>query len=252
GAHLMAEKKSTDILFWTGCFGTYNSRNQQVTQAMINILKQASADFAVMGSAGKCCGDTARRLGNELLFRQLALANIETLNGYKFNTIITACPHCYNTLKNEYPELGGSYKVLHHSEFILQLIEAGRIKLQAGENIKVTFHDPCYLGRYNGRFEAPRQVLASIPGIELAEMRNIKNKSHCCGAGGGLIWLENNHLKKISALRAREAVKVKPDIVVNACPLCLGNLSDAVGSLEPGIKNLDIAEMINDALIERQ
>jgi Fe-S oxidoreductase/nitrate reductase gamma subunit len=244
GAPLISEKENTDILYWAGCFGAYDSRNNQVTQAMINILNQAGADFAVMGGEGKCCGDNARRLGNELLFQQLAKSNIKSLNNYKFNTIVTACPHCYNTLKNEYPEFGGSYSVLHHSEFILQLIESGKIKPKAAEKRKITYHDPCYLGRYNNIFSAPREVLASIPGVELAEMKSAESKSNCCGAGGGQIWQKDKRSIKMGSFRAQEAVNIEPDIVASACPLCLISLTDAVCSLEPGIKNMDIAEII--------
>ncbi|HEX3012605.1 MAG TPA: (Fe-S)-binding protein, partial [Syntrophomonadaceae bacterium] len=163
---------------------------------------------------------------------------------YKFNTIVTACPHCYNTLKNEYPELGGNFSVLHHSEYILQLIEAGQIKPLAGEKRKVTFHDPCYLGRYNQIFSAPRKVLASIPDVQLLEMRNTQSKSNCCGAGGGQIWQEDKRREKVSALRLQEAIRIKPDIIASACPLCLVTLTDASCRLESDIKNLDIAEMI--------
>lgn len=244
GVPLISEKKNTDILYWVGCFGAYDSRNSQVAQAMFTIFKKADIDFAVMGAEGKCCGDTARRLGNEVLYQQLATGNIQALNQYKFNAIVTACPHCYNILKNEYPELGGSYPVLHHSEFILQLIESGKIVPQASEKRKVTFHDPCYLGRYNNIISTPRKVLSSIPGVELAEMKSTKSKSHCCGAGGGQIWREDKYTKKMGALRAKEAIKVKPDIVASACPLCLVSMTDAVCSQEPGIKIMDIAEMV--------
>ncbi len=244
GVPLISEKKKTDILYWAGCFGAYDTRNSQVTQAMLMILNKADIDFAVMDGEGKCCGDTARRLGNELLFQQLATANIKALNNYKFNAIVTACPHCYNILKNEYPEFGGIYPVLHHSEYILQLIESGKILPKTNEKIKVTFHDPCYLGRYNNIISAPRKVLSSIPGLELAEMKSTKSKSHCCGAGGGQIWRENEYTKKMGALRAQEVIKVKPDIVASACPMCLVSMSDAVSSLDPGIKSMDIAEMV--------
>lgn len=243
-APLISEKIRTDILYWIGCVGTYDSRNKQVTQAMLNLLKKADVDFAVMGGEGKCCGDTARRLGNECLFQQLAAENINTLKRYKFNTIVTACPHCYNTLKNEYPALGGVYKVLHHSEFIIQLIESGKILPKAIDKRRVTFHDPCYLGRYNNITSAPRKVLASIPGVELTEMKSTKTKSHCCGAGGGQIWREHKLTKKISSLRAQEAINIKADIIASACPLCLLSMTDALCSLEPGLKILDIAEMI--------
>ncbi len=246
GVPFISEKKSADILYWAGCFGTYDSRNQQVARTMFKLFEKAGADFAVMGPEAKCCGDTARRLGNEPLFQELAAGNIKALNGYEFNTIVTACPHCYNTLKNEYPELGGVYRVLHHSEYIAGLIESGKIKPEAGEKRKVTYHDPCYLGRFNNVYSAPRRILTSIPGLELAEMRNRKEKSKCCGAGGGQIWLNNReYVEKISQVRAREAVKTEADIIVSACPLCLVTLGDAAVRLKPNIKNMDIAELIS-------
>lgn len=243
---LISEKKHTDVLYWPGCFGTYDKRNNKVTQVMLNLFKKAGVDFAVLGGEGNCCGDTARRLGNELLFQKLANANIKMLNGYNFRTIVTACPHCYNTLKNEYPELGGNYRVLHHTEYILELIESGKIVPSSMEKCRVTYHDPCYLGRYNSIYSAPRKILMSIPGVELVEMRNTKSKSCCCGAGGGRVWLDDQQKKKNSELRVKEAVKTNSDFIVSACPLCLVTLNDSVGTLESGIKNIDIAEIVND------
>jgi len=171
---LLREEQQTDVLYWLGCYGAYNSRNQKVTEAMINILDRAGVTYALLGEEEQCCGDSVRRLGNETLYQELAQKNVDTLNRYKFETILTHCPHCYNSLKNDYPQFGGQYQVMHHSEFILELIKTERLKLKGSDKRKVTFHDPCYLGRYNSIYNAPREVLTSIPGLELISPRTIE------------------------------------------------------------------------------
>ncbi len=245
---LLSEKKQTDILYWVGCFGSYESRTMNVSLAMFKILQKASIDYAIMGIEEKCCGDSVRRLGNERLFQQLALENINHLNNYKFKTIVTHCPHCYNTLKNEYPQFGGHYQVLHHSQFILELIQSGRIVPKAMNKTKVTFHDPCYLGRYNNIYDAPREVLSAIPGLELLEMKNNRAKAFCCGGGGGCFWMEDKKEQKINIILAKEAIKNEFDILASACSFCLTQLTKAVSSLDVDMKSLDIAEIISDNL----
>lgn len=247
-APLLHEKKQTDILYWLGCFGSYESRNQKVSEAMLHILDTAGVDYALLGKEEKCCGDSVRRLGNEKLFQHLALENIMTLNRYEFKTILTHCPHCYNTLKNEYPQFGGHYQVMHHSELILDLIKTGKITLKGSNKNKVTFHDPCYLGRYNAIYNAPREVLTSIPGLELVEMKNNRSMGFCCGAGGGRIWMEDNQEKKINSLLVKKAMRTEADILASACSLCLTTLSGEVGRLNVDIESMDIAEIVNDAL----
>lgn len=245
---LLSEKKQTDILYWVGCFGSYESRNKKVSQVMFKLLEKAGVDYAILGMDEKCCGDSVRRLGNEKLFQQLALENIKNLNRYEFKTIVTHCPHCYNTLKNEYPQFGGHYHVLHHSEFIFELIKSGKIEPKVAINSKVTFHDPCYLGRYNTIYNAPREVLTSIPGLELVEMKNIRSRGFCCGAGGGRIWMEEIEEQKINNILVRKAIKTESDILASACSLCLTTLTEAVSSLDADIKSMDIAEIVYNSL----
>jgi len=245
---LLSEKKQTDILYWVGCFGSYESRNKKVSQVMFKLLEKAGVDYAILGKKEKCCGDSVRHLGNEKLFQQLALENIQNLNRYKFKTIVTHCPHCYNTLKNDYPQFGGNYQVMHHSEFILELIKSGKIEPKAANNLKVTFHDPCYLGRYNSIYNAPRDVLTSIPGLELVEMKNNRSKAFCCGAGGGRIWTEDIKVHTINNLLVEKALRTESDVLASACSLCLATLTEAVNSMESDINSLDIAEIVYNAL----
>ncbi|HZW82252.1 MAG TPA: heterodisulfide reductase-related iron-sulfur binding cluster [Candidatus Deferrimicrobium sp.] len=244
----LREKQQTDVLYWVGCFGTYENRNTQVTLKMCSILQKSGVDFAVLGTEENCCGDSVRRLGNELGFQRLAKENIQVLKQYKFNKIVTHCPHCYNTLKNEYPEFGGKFTVLHHTEFILELIQAGRIEFKKLKQSKVTFHDPCYLGRYNNVYDAPRQVLSAIPGLELIEMKYNKSHSFCCGAGGGRIWMRDEQEQRMNEMRVKQACNLQPDILASACSLCLTNLTEAVSKLDAKIVNADIAELVYDAI----
>lgn len=249
---LLSEKKETDILYWVGCFGSYESHNRKVSTAMFKLLDQAEIDYAVLGMEETCCGDSVRRLGNEKLFQQFASKNIRTLNSYNFKTIVTHCPHCFNTLKNEYPQFGGDFQVMHHSEFILDLIKSGKINLRETSNSKVTFHDPCYLGRYNTLYEAPREVLASIPGLELLEMKNNRGWAFCCGAGGGRLWVnpENNPLKgdRIQDILLKKALKTETEILASACSMCLTTLTEAISSVDADIECKDIAELVCEVL----
>ena len=249
---LLSEKKQTDILYWVGCFGSYEARNQKVSQVMFKILDKAGIDYAVLGTEAKCCGDSVRRLGNEKVFQQLAFENILKLNSYKFNKIVTHCPHCFNTLKNEYPQFDGNYQVIHHSEFILNLIKSGKVTPKKTNKSKVTFHDPCYLGRYNNEYQAPREVLASIPGIELVEMKNNLSWAFCCGAGGGRLWMKNtkdsNKDDRINDLLVKKALRTETAFLASACPLCLTTLTEAITDLDVGIESKDIAELVYDAL----
>lgn len=244
----LGKKKQTDILYWAGCFGSFESRNQKVFQAMVEILERAGVNYAIMGGEENCCGDSVRRLGNEKLFQHLAHNNVESLNSYSFKTILTHCPHCYNTLKNDYPQFGGHYHVLHHSEYLLELIKLKRITLKKPVNSKVTLHDPCYLGRYNSLYDPPREVLNSIPGLELIEMKNNQSYAFCCGAGGGRVWLGEYGDKKIPDILVRKAMKTEAAILASACSLCLSTLSGAVRDQDGEMENMDIAEIVYRAL----
>ncbi|MDN5323355.1 MAG: hypothetical protein PWQ67_1809 [Clostridia bacterium] len=231
------------ILYWPGCFGAFDERNKLVSKALVNILKKANIKFSILGNSEKCCGDSVRRLGNEYLYQMLVLENIENMRGKGVNKIVTQCPHCYNTLKNEYPKFGGDFKVFHHTELIEELIKERKIIPENYPEIKVTYHDPCYLGRYNNKFATVRNIFNSINSISLIEMEPKEEKSFCCGAGGGRMWLEEDQGFKISSLRASQAMSTKAEVICTACPFCLTMLSDELK--EKNLKVMDIAEIIN-------
>jgi Fe-S oxidoreductase len=247
---LIQEKGEADVLYWVGCASAYDPRSRSISLAMLSLLDKAGVNYALLGTEEKCCGDTARRMGEEGLFQKLALANIETLRKYRFKKILTQCPHGYNTLKNEYPQLGGKFEVMHHSQFILELIRSGKLKLQGGQELKLTFHDPCYLGRYNGMYDPSRQILQSIPRATLAEMRLNRSKAMCCGAGGGQVWIQSAGGRRIEDMRFEQVQEVGADVVATACPYCAIMLDAVAQTKEPTgkIKVLDIAELVNKAL----
>lgn len=240
----------TDLLFWVGCAGSTDDRNIKVVRALVNVLLKAGIDFAILGNQERCCGDPARRIGNEYLYQMLAQENVETLKKYQFGKIITACPHCFNTLKNEYPQLGGNFEVVHHSEYLSELISKGALKLPREFNKTITYQDSCYLGRYNDIYLAPRKVLKAIPGLRLKEMPRRKSKAFCCGAGGGRMWMEEKIGRRINQIRTEEAIKIKPDIISTACPYCLTMLGDGIKEKEvaDSMKVMDLVEIINEVI----
>ena len=248
---LMSEKKEADILYWVGCAGSYDPRNQKVAKAMVKILETANIDYAVLGNEEYCTGDSARRIGEEYVFETMALQNIETFNKYKFNKIITPCPHCFHTIGNEYGDFDGNYKVQHHSQFIMELIEAGKLKLNKYLDNKVTYHDACYLGRHNGEYDAPRNVIDSIiKDGKLIEMDRNKANSFCCGAGGGNMWYDIEDGERMNSVRFQEAIDNGVDVVATACSFCTIMMDDAlkVKGKEDSMQVLDIAELVADAL----
>ena len=247
---LMPEVGEADILYYVGCAGSYDDRNKKVTLSLVNILKSLGIDFAILGIEEKCCGDAARRIGNEYLFQTLAQENIEVLKNYKFKKILTACPHCYNTLKNEYPQFGGNFQVVHHSEFLIDLLDKGMLKPARSFDMTITYHDSCYLGRYNDIYDAQRRILSAIPGVKLVEMERNKARSICCGAGGGRMWMEEHLGKRINVMRTEEALKVNPNTIGTACPYCLTMLEDGLKAkdMEEAVKTMDLAELLNNAL----
>ncbi len=243
----MAEDKNCEVLFWVGCAGSFDKRYQKVSQAFAKIMQKAGVDFRILGTEEKCNGDTARRLGNEYLAQTLMQENIELLNNYGVKEIVTACPHCYNSIKNEYPNLGGEFKLLHHSEFIDKLIEENKISLENDKKShKITYHDSCYLGRYNSIYDQPRSSLKAIDGIELVEMDRSFNNGFCCGAGGGRMFLEETEGTRINEVRTKEAINTNADTVATACPFCMTMLSDGIKTLEKTdeIEVRDIAEIV--------
>jgi heterodisulfide reductase subunit D len=252
-AQLFAEGKSPDILFWVGCAGSFDQRAQKITKAFALILDKLEFNYAILGKEEMCTGDPARRAGNEFLFQMMAYQNIQVLNNYGIKKIVTACPHCFNILANEYPELGGNYEVIHHAEFLQQLINQGRIKMKEGgiyKGKKITYHDSCYLGRANGIYEAPRHVLETLD-AELVEMKRCRSNGLCCGAGGAQMWKEEEpgH-KRINVERTQEAIGTGASIIASACPYCNTMLTDGVKleEKEAEVQVKDIAELVAESL----
>ena len=248
-AEMMAENKVPEILFWVGCAGSFDQRAQKITKAFAIILDKAGINYAILGKEEMCTGDPARRAGNEFMFQMMAYQNVEVLNGYGIKKIVTACPHCFNILKNEYPELGGNYEVIHHSTFLQQLIDDGKIKMKEEGSFKgkkITYHDSCYLGRANNIYEAPRKVLESLE-IELVEMKRCKSNGLCCGAGGAQMWKEEEKGDiRINNERTRQALETGAGIIAAACPFCNTMLTDGVklNEKEDEVRVMDIAEII--------
>ncbi|HEX74414.1 MAG TPA: (Fe-S)-binding protein [Dehalococcoidia bacterium] len=249
----LAEDSEIDILYWVGCTDALEERSMMIAQAMAKLLKSAGVKFGILGSAESCCGEPARRLGNEYIFQMQAEKNIELLKGYNVKKIVTACPHCFNTLKNEYPQFGGNFEVIHHTEFIANLLKEGKLRIIKGGGGVVVYHDPCYLGRYNDIYEPPRQVLNSMPDITLVEAGQNRERSFCCGGGGGRMWLEEHIGKRISELRIEQIITTKAQTVVTACPFCLQMFDDAIKAkeAEEWLKVTDIAELVAESAIYR-
>lgn len=250
-AELAAQGKQPEVLFWVGCAGSFDDRSKKITKAFVKLLLKAEISFAVLGPEESCTGDPAKRAGNEFLFQMQAMTNIEVLNGYEVKKIVTACPHCFNTLKNEYPSLGGHYEVVHHTQFLKQLLDEGMLNVEGGQfkGKRITFHDPCYLGRANNEYEAPRDVLAKLEG-ELIEMKSCKAKGLCCGAGGAQMFKDAEAgNKEINIERTEQALETKPDIIAAGCPFCNTMMTDGVKNKEKegSIAVMDIAELIQQA-----
>ncbi len=250
-AEYMAEGKKPEVLFWVGCAGSFDDRAKKITKAFVKLLNSANVDFAVLGTEESCTGDPAKRSGNEFLFQMQAVTNIEVMNAYEIKKVVTACPHCFNTLKNEYPALGGDYDVMHHTQFLKSLLEEGRLTVEGGKfkGKRITFHDPCYLGRANNVYEAPRDLLRKLE-VELVEMKRCKQKGLCCGAGGAQMFKEPEAGNKdINVERTEDALETKPEIIAAGCPFCNTMMTDGVKSKEKeeSIEVLDIAEMIATA-----
>jgi hypothetical protein len=248
-AELWAQGERPEVLFWVGCAGSFDQRAQRIVKAFAQLLQQAGVRFAVLGTEESCTGDPAKRAGNEFLFQMQAMMNIQLLNGYEVTKIVTACPHCFNTLKNEYPALGGHYQVMHHTELLKTLVQEGRLTIQDGafKGKRITFHDPCYLGRANKVYNAPRELLEKLD-ADLVEMKHCKARALCCGAGGAQMFKESEKgTKEINVLRTEQALEVNPDIIATACPFCHTMITDGVKTKEKEaeVKVYDIAELLN-------
>jgi Fe-S oxidoreductase len=245
----MAEDPNIDVLLWVGCAGSYDDRNKKVLRAFVSILRKAGVKFSILGTEEQCTGDPARRIGNEYLYQTLAKANIETLNRYNVKRVVTACPHCFNTIKNEYKDFGGNYEVFHHSQFIARLISEGKIKPSKSMDETVTFHDSCYLGRWNNVYEQPRAVIDSLPAIRRVEMKSNHDQSMCCGAGGGRMWMEEKIGKRVNIARTEQALDTKAGIVASSCPFCMTMITDGIKTkeMQDKVKVMDIAELIDQS-----
>ncbi len=239
-----------EYLFWVGSMGSFDNRSQKITQAFVKLMHEAGVSFAILGSEEKNSGDTARRIGNEFLFQQLAQENIALFQAYGVKKIVTCDPHAYNTFKNEYPEFGLEAEVYHHSELLAQWVKEGRLKPTKEVKERITYHDSCYLGRYNEIYDKPRQILTAIPGVEIVEMKRSGCDSMCCGAGGGLMWMEEHEGTRINVARTEQALEVNPTAIASACPYCLTMMSDGVKmkEMEDQVKTRDIAEILADAI----
>lgn len=252
-AEMMAKGETPEILFWVGCAGSFDQRAQKITKAFAQILNHVGIPFAILGKEEQCTGDPARRAGNEFLFQMLAYNNIQTLNMYGVKKIVTACPHCFNTLKNEYPALGGDYEVIHHTTLIQELISEGRIKMRDGNEFKgkkITYHDSCYLGRTNGIYEAPRAVLEALD-AELVEMKRCRTNGLCCGAGGAQMFKEEEKgATRVNWERTNEAIETGASIIAAACPFCNTMMTDGVkvAEKEEHVQVMDVAELIAQSL----
>ncbi|HOO89258.1 MAG TPA: heterodisulfide reductase-related iron-sulfur binding cluster [Syntrophales bacterium] len=250
GIKTLAEDPSVEYLFYVGCSGSFDDRGKKVSVAFAKILKEAGVSFGILGEEEGCCGDSAMRGGNEYLSQTLAQMNIDVMNGYGVKKIICTCPHGYNTLKKDYPHFGGNFEVYHHTEIIADLIAKGKIKLKKSVSGLFTYHDSCFLGRYNDIYEQPRNILAAVPGMNLAEMKRNHAKSFCCGAGGGRMWMEEDIGDRINDMRADQAIEIKADTIAVGCPFCLTMMSDGIKdrAMEEKMKALDIAEIVWQAM----
>lgn len=250
-AEYLAQGKTPEVLFWVGCAGSFDDRAKKISKAFAKLLNKAGIDFAVLGTEESCTGDPAKRAGNEFLFQMQAMANIQVLDGYAIKKIVTTCPHCFNTFKNEYPELGGNYEVMHHTQFLRALINEGRLKVEGGKykGKRITFHDPCYLGRANNEYEAPRELLQKLE-VELIEMKRCKSRGLCCGAGGAQMFKEpEKGNKEINIERTEEAIETDPEIIATGCPFCNTMMTDGIKAKEKedSITVMDITELIANA-----
>jgi len=250
----LAEHPDAEVLFWVGCAPSFDERAKKVTRATVKLLQQAGVDFAILGQEEQCTGDPARRAGNEYLFQMLAAANVEVLNGYdaQKKKILTSCPHCFNTLLNEYPDFGGCYEVVHHTTFLEQLIREGKLTPVKAINQKIAYHDSCYLGRYNEVYDAPREALKAIPGVTLVEPKETRDRGMCCGAGGAQMFKEEEPGdERVNVVRTKQLLDTNPDAISSGCPFCMRMLTDGLASHDKEeIPQLDIAELLLESVMD--
>jgi Fe-S oxidoreductase len=251
---LASNKPNAEVLFWVGCAASYDDRAKKIARATAELLTKAGVSFAILGEEETCTGDPARRAGNEYLFSMLAETNVATLNGYQEQgkkQILTTCPHCFNTLLNEYPDFGGKYDVVHHTDYLLGLVSRGKLVPKQAVNAKVAYHDSCYLGRYNDIYDSPRQILSNIPGVELVEAERSRNKGLCCGAGGAQMWMEEQNKDRVNVKRTKQLLDTGAKVVASACPFCMTMLSDGLKAeeKEASIRQLDVVELLAESCL---
>jgi len=252
GVKVLSENSDIDILYWVDCTAALDDRNMKVSRATARILKAAGVNFGILGVEETCCGDPARRMGDEYLFQTICQNNIEILKGYNVKKILTSCPHCFNTLKHEYPQFGGNFEVIHHTQFIAKLIGEGKLKVGGIDSQRVAYHDSCYLGRYNDIYQPPRDILRAVGGIKRVELPRSLERGFCCGGGGGHMWMEEEPDKRVNARRVREVIQAEVDVVASACPYCLTMLEDGLKAegVEESVKAMDLSELVVAALEE--
>ena len=247
GVRILQESVAPEYLYWVGCAGSFDDRAKKISQAVVRVMQKAAVPFAILGPRELCNGDPARRLGNEYLFQELANRNVATMMASGVRKIIVNCPHCFNTLKNEYPDFGGSYEVVHHTELFARLIKEGRLRPTEAVDEVLTYHDPCYLGRHNGVYDEPREILSAIPGLTAKEMPRHRERAFCCGAGGSRMWLEERLGKRINIERTEEAIATGADTMGVACPYCLIMLDDGAKAKGDKLKVLDLAQIVAES-----
>src|SRR5580765_4196156 len=250
GVRVMSDVREAEYLYWVGCYGSFDERNKKVARAFVELMQAARVDFAILGNEERCTGEPARRLGHEYLYQTLAQGNVETLKQYRFQTIVTACPHCFNTIKNEYPDFDGHFRVIHHSQLLDDRVGSGRLRVARDQMDRITYHDACNLGRYNEVYDEPRRVLASLTQGPIVEMELSRSRGFCCGGGGGRVLMEEHEGRRVNQVRVEQAMEVNPDILASACPFCLTMFEDGVKAKEVGdrIKTRDIAEVLVERL----
>jgi Fe-S oxidoreductase len=247
----LAENPEAEYLFFVGCAGSFDARAQKITKSVAKILKSAGLSFAILGKEEPCNGDTARRLGNEYLYQMMAAMAVEVFEGYKVKKVITNCPHCFNTIANEFPQFGGDYETVHAAQVVADLIKQGKVKVDKDTAKTIVYHDSCYLGRYNDVYDAPREILSALPGVILKEAEQSRSTGMCCGAGGGRLWIEEDPSQRVNTLRVQQLLETKPDVIASACPYCMTMLSDGVKekNVEGSVDTRDVLEIVADALV---
>jgi len=248
------DDSEVDVLYWVGCSAALDDRNMKVSQALVKILQAQGINFGILGMEESCCGDPARRMGDEYLYQTICQSNIEILNGYQVKKILTTCPHCFNTLKHEYPQFGGNFEVIHHTQFIADLLRQGELKLGAQDRGKITYHDSCYLGRYNNIYEAPREIVQAVAGHNQVELARCRENGFCCGGGGGHMWMEEEPDQRVSERRVAEIIEAKVDLVATACPYCLTMLEDGLKAkgVEESVKAADLSELVASLIVKNR